>query len=134
MRPAAGAGTGQFGHTMSDTRKIRFQGEDLGTHSVDRLYRMASRGDIDHTAEFWSEGERAWRPLAGIIFDIEPGRTEDMKAAGITKVKILGSGSDDCPACKALEGRVYPIDDIPTLPPAHCTCNPWCRSIAIATE
>jgi hypothetical protein len=119
---------------MSDKRKIRFQGQELGILSLDRLYRMATRGDVDHTAEFWSEREQAWRSLAGIMFDIEPPHTDDMRSAGITTVQITGSGSDDCPACKALEGKVYPIDSIPTLPPSDCTCIPWCRSLAVATQ
>jgi hypothetical protein len=119
---------------MSDKRKIRFQNEELGELSIDRLYRMASRGDIDHTAEFWSDREQAWRPLAGIIFDMSPSNTDSMISAGITKVEVLGSGSGDCPACTALQGKIYPIDSVPTLPPSDCTCVPWCRSILIAKE
>lgn len=119
---------------MSDKRKIRFQGEDLGELSIDRLYRMASRGDIDHTAEFWSEQAQDWRGLAGIIFDLQPSRLDDMRAAGITKVEILGSGSDDCPICTALQGRDFSIDDVPTLPPSGCTCIPWCRCTEIAKQ
>jgi hypothetical protein len=117
---------------MSDQRKFRFQGQELGIFPIDRLYRMASRGEINHTAEFWSERENSWRPLAGIIFDLDPPNTNNMKSAGIAKVKILGSGSHDCPACRALGKKVYLIDDVPTLPPANCTCVPWCRSIVIA--
>ena len=54
--------------SMSDNRKIRFQGEELGSYSIDQLYRMAMRGDIDHTAEFWSERESSWRPLEHFLF------------------------------------------------------------------
>ena len=117
---------------MSDERKIRFEGQELGTLSINQLYRMATRGDINYTAEFWSEREHDWRLLAGIMFDIEPLHTDDMKSAGITNVQLLGSGPDDCPACKALQGKTYLIDDIPVLPPANCTCVPWCRSTVIA--
>jgi hypothetical protein len=119
---------------MSDNRKIRFQGEEMGSHSIRDLYRMATRGEINHTAEFWSEQEQSWRPLAGIIFDFSPPRLDDMRRAGITKVKILGSGSDDCRVCTALQKRVYGIDEVPTLPPADCTCVPWCRCVEIAVE
>ena len=119
---------------MSEERKIRFGGEELGPLTIDRLYRMALRGDVNHTAKFWSDREQAWLPLVGIMFDIEPSRIDDMKSAGITKVQVSGSGSEDCPACKALEGKIYSINDIPTLPPPNCTCVPWCRSMVIATQ
>ena len=119
---------------MSDNRKIRFRGEELGVLSIDRLYRMASRREVDHTAEFWSDREQAWRPLTGIIFDLYPPRTDDMKAAGIKKVEVLGGGRGDCPACRAIRGKTYPIDDAPTLPPPDCTCVPWCRSLVIAKQ
>jgi hypothetical protein len=117
---------------MSDNRKIRFQGKDLGSHSIRALDRMATRGEINHTAEFWSETEQAWCPLAGIIFDFSPPRLDDMRSAGITKVRILGSGSEDCPACAALQEIVYAIEEVPKLPLAACTCVPWCRCVEIA--
>jgi hypothetical protein len=117
---------------MKDERKIRFQGAELGSFSIDHLYDMALGGEIDYTAEFWSPGEMQWRPLAGIIFDIEPCRISEMKSAEVLNVKILGSG-DDCPSCKTLEGTVYPIDEVPALPPVDCRCVPWCRSMVVAT-
>ncbi len=119
---------------MSDKRNIRFRGEELGEFSIDKLYRMASRGDIDHAAEFWSQQAHDWLPLAGIIFDLNPSSLDDLKSAGITRVEILGSGMDDCPACEAIQGRDYPITEVPTLPPPGCTCAPWCRCTEIAKE
>jgi len=119
---------------MSDERKIRFKNQELGILSIDRLYRMAANGKIDHTAEFWSNTKKAWRPLSGIIFDIEPSRIDEMRSAGITKVEVIGSGVDACLACKALEGRAYAIDQVPILPPTNCTCVPWCRSVVVAKQ
>jgi hypothetical protein len=117
---------------MSDKRKIRFQGEELGELSIDRLCRMASRGELDHTAEFWSDQSQKWRGLAGILFDLQPSRLDEMRGAGIKMVEILGSGTDDCPECLALHGRDFPIEDAPILPPSGCTCVPWCRCVEIA--
>jgi GYF domain 2 len=119
---------------VSDKRKVRFEGVELGPLSLDRLYRMVTRGEIGTTAEFWSDRQKQWLPLAGILVDIEPSRIGDMKSAGIRKVKILGSGPDDCPACMAIQEKVYPVDQVPILPPADCACNPWCRCVEIATE
>jgi len=117
---------------MKDARKIWFQDKELGEYSIDQLYRMATRKEIDRTAFFWSEKESAWRPLAGIIFDMQPSSVEAMKAAGIKKVQILGSGFKDCPACRGLQKKSYPIDEVPALPPTDCTCVPWCRCDVIA--
>jgi len=119
---------------MGDKRKIRFQGEELGEFALGKLYRMATRGDIDHTAEFWSEQAQEWRGLVGILFDFEPSKLDSIREAGITKVEILGSGSDDCPACLALQAQDYPIDLVPKLPPPDCTCVPWCRCMEVAKQ
>jgi hypothetical protein len=110
-----------------ENRKIRSDGKELGIFSIDQLYRMAMRGDINHTSEFWCERQSAWLPLAGIIIDMYPSRLDQMRDTGFKKVKILGSNSDDCPACLDLQKNAYPIDEAPTLPPKDCTCIPWCR-------
>ncbi len=122
---------------MSDERRIRVRGEELGAIDLEDLYEMAMSGEIDHTAEFWSLRQKRWCPLAGIIEDLETSVTASkalaqMSEAGITRAKIVGSGTgDDCPACRALAG-VYPIDQVPTPPPADCTCVPWCRCLVQA--
>ena len=119
---------------MNDDRKIRIQGKDLGTFSIDQLYRMAMEGEINHTAKYWSGKKSAWRPLAGIVVDMYPSRLDQMRRSGFTKVKFLGCKSEDCPACMALQERAYPIDEAPKLPPTDCTCVPWCRCVEIADE
>ncbi len=119
---------------MSDNRKIRFRGEELGTFSINKLYRMAAHGEIDHSAEFWSERALEWMPLAGIIFDLHPSSLDDLKSAGITRVEVIGSGIDDCSVCEAIQGRDYQITEVPMLPPPGCTCVPWCRCTEIAKE
>lgn len=54
----------------------------------------------------------------------------------IEKVEVLDSGNgDDCPACMKLVAKgPVPIAEAPSLPPAACTCVPWCRCVMIATE
>jgi hypothetical protein len=121
---------------MLEKRKVRFQGKEFGSVFIDDLYRMASRGQIDRTAEFWSVKDKTWHPLTGILFDFSPfqPRLRGIKSAGLSKVKILGGGLDDCPACKALHGQVYAIEDVPILPPPNCTCVPWCRCVAVGAR
>jgi hypothetical protein len=119
---------------MSDSQKIRFGGRELGSFSIDQLYRMALKGEVDHTAEYWSERQQSWCSLAGIICDLYPSRVAEMKKSGIAKIEILGSGEEDCPSCAALQLRIYPIDKVPALPPEGCTCVPWCRCVEIAIK
>ena len=125
---------------MSEKRKIKVNGEEQGPYSIAQLYRMATRKEIDYTAEFLSEKTNAWLPLAGIIDDLDTTITADqriqqMKRAGITKVGILGSGANgDCPVCGSLCKETYSIDNVPMLPPEGCTCVPWCRLCITAKE
>jgi hypothetical protein len=123
---------------MSDERRIRFAGEELGTFKFDALYRARMRGDFDHTAEFFSERKSQWLPLPGLLEDLETTvtmaeRVRQMKEVGITKVKLLPGGTKgDCAVCRGLAKKVYPIDHLPTVPPEGCTCKPWCSLVALA--
>jgi hypothetical protein len=40
---------------MSDNRTIRFGGRELGSFSIDKLFRMRTNREIDGTAEYLSE-------------------------------------------------------------------------------
>jgi hypothetical protein len=68
------------------------------------------------------------------MFDIEPGRIEQMIEVGIKRVQVLGSGEKDCDACSALSDKIFPVQSPPLLPPEDCRCVPWCRSNLIAVE
>jgi hypothetical protein len=119
---------------MSEERRIRFEGEELGEFSIRQVMRMAEKKEIDHTAEYWSEKGKEWRRLPSFImdFDDQPDRVEQMKAARVETTEIFGVDASDCPGCKALQGKAYPVEQTPALPPLDCTCVPWCRCIAIA--
>lgn len=117
---------------MSENRKIRFRGEEIGILSIKKIDRMATRGELDHAADFWSERALEWMPLEGIIFDLQPSNLDDLKSSGITRVEIIGSGMNDCPVCEAIQGRDYPIAEVPMLPHPGCMCVPWSRCTEIA--
>jgi hypothetical protein len=120
---------------MSEKRQIRCGGEDIGEHSIQQLYRAIMRGDFEQPLEFLSMRTNAWLPVSGLLEDFHPSeeRIKDMRDAGITKAKWLGSGNgDDCPHCRAIANKVYPIDELPPLPLADCTCKPWCALTVIA--
>lgn len=62
---------------------------------------------------------------------------DELRGVGITHVALLGAhGPDDCDACRAADGKVFPIDEVPELPLATCTCQDryGCRVIANAAE
>lgn len=123
---------------MSDDRKIRFEGREEGPYSIDKLFRMATRGDFDHTAEFFAEKSNQWLPIAGIIDDLDSTltteeRVRQIREAGIKNVEFLpGDAKTDCPSCRAIAKEVYPIDSVPKVPPSDCSCVPWCRLCLIA--
>jgi hypothetical protein len=62
---------------------------------------------------------------------------DELRGVGITHVELIGAhGPDDCEACRAVDGMVFPISEVPELPLASCTCRDryGCRVIVTATE
>jgi hypothetical protein len=91
-----------------------------GPFTVQQVYRMAKRGEINNHTPFWSERSQQWLPLLHLLKDMYPDRDQldQMRNAGIKRVKVIGSGlDDDCDACRKLTGQLYAIDDAPELPP-----------------
>ena len=120
---------------MSDKRMVRFDGVEEGPFGLQQIMRMRTRGDLGAETEFWSERDKTWKPIVAMMTDFEvydDERLREMREAGILYVTFAGN-DEDCPACQAFMNKVFPIDEAPTLPPAECTCVPWCRLILIAT-
>jgi hypothetical protein len=68
-----------------------------------------------------------------LFYALENVRREDMKRAGIRRVKILLSGNgDDCSICCADKDKIYSIDNAPILPHEGCSCDGGCKCITIA--
>lgn len=64
-------------------------------------------------------------------------RLEEMRRIGVTRVKLIGSGwEEDCPACRAVHGKSFNIDDVPELPLVDCRCETGygCRVGVVAVE
>ena len=59
-------------------------------------------------------------------------RRHEMAREGIKEVQVLGGSNHECPACSALDGLIFAIDDAPALPPAKCHCYPHCTCILTA--
>jgi hypothetical protein len=122
---------------MSDpeSRWIFRENDPEGPFSVDDLFRMAKRGDVDHKTLFWSESSQQWQPLTGLMFDIQPTDLSQFFQAGIKLIEIIDSGTgEDCPQCIALTGKKFPLESTPVLPPPECTCIPWCRCVVVASQ
>ena len=113
-----------------DTRRyISRTGTAEGPYTVDELYAMAAAGQINFQTFFWSEAKKAWKPLAGLMLDVDPDRLDQMIKEGVKRVRVFGSGGKDCHACSVLGDKVFPIESPPVLPPATCRCVPWCRLV-----
>ena len=121
---------------MDDAHWI-WKAQSKGPLTVQQLYRMVKRGEIDNHTLFWSERRREWLPLVQLLSDMYPDRDSlnQMRRVGITRVKMLASVlAENCDACRKLAGLTYSIDSAPELPPEDCTCFPWCGCLHIAIE
>ena len=62
-------------------------------------------------------------------------RLQEMKSAGIQRVKVLGSGGRGrCEACRSDDQMAYPIDRAPVLPHEVCGCQTGCGCILVAVR
>lgn len=57
---------------------------------------------------------------------------EHYRAVGVKDITILGCGENSCPTCRAMAGRVMPIDQAPELPHPACTHELGCRCHLVA--
>lgn len=103
--------------------------------TLEEISAAAEEGEYDASALYWSDKFEKWMPVTGILNEEGENPLESMKGTSLKKVMILGSGTgQDCPACSALDGRKFPVEEAPSLPPAECTCIPWCRSVLVPAE
>jgi len=59
-------------------------------------------------------------------------RLQEMMKQGVAEVQVICASNDECPACLALEGKIFRTNDTPPLPPERCTCEPHCTCILTA--
>lgn len=81
--------------------------------------------------------ERNWDVESRMILfsALESIRLQEMKQAGVQRVKVLGSGLPNaCSTCKLCNGKTYGIDEVPVLPHENCTCENGCGCLLIAHE
>lgn len=123
---------------MEDSRWLLKDEQRTGPFTVQQLYRMVERGEIDNHTLFWSDRRQQWLTLVHLLLDIYPPRdgVNQMRGVGIKRVKVIGWGPGwedrTCDACRNLVERVYSIDAAPGLPPEGCSCTPWCGCLIIA--
>ena len=61
-------------------------------------------------------------------------RLQEMAGEGVKEVQVLCATDHECPVCTALDGKTFPIDEAPQLPPPTCSCVPHCTCILTAIE
>jgi hypothetical protein len=115
---------------MKETRWLWKDERRSGPFTVQQLYRMVDRKEIDNRTLFWSDWRQQWISLVYLLHDIYPEQLDRMREAGIKRVRVIGYGPGwqerNCDACRKLIGRIYLIDAVPDIPPEDCTCTPWC--------
>jgi SNF2 family DNA or RNA helicase len=116
-----------------------FEEETIGPIPKDELDRFFRRMDPTdgYTGDslYRRDGTEEWRPLRAFShFEFEqPDRLESFQRAGVEWIKWLTAGhADECVACKALEGKTFPITEPPPMPPLGCRCELWCKCILVA--
>ena len=80
-----------------------------------------------------SEQEAKWQAQQETLLALAADRLQEMKQAGISRVKVLVSPGA-CSTCRTDSGRIYPIDAAPVLPHEGCRCETGCVCLVIATE
>jgi|SRR4051812_21779644 hypothetical protein len=115
---------------------IRVESRELGEFDAGQVLELFEKRAITRDAEYWSETAKAWKPLVSFLQDLNnpKARVEMMRCAGIRNVNIPAGDRNDCPACKALQNQTFSIIQAPILPPADCSCEPWCRCTFIAAQ
>ena len=110
----------------ADMRWLRKNEQRTGPFTVQQLYRMAKRGEIDRHTVFWSDRRQQWLRLAYLLDDIYPTKENlnQMRVAGIKRVKVINTDWNDladwantCDTCRKLNGQIYSINTAPELPP-----------------
>ena len=59
-------------------------------------------------------------------------RLQEMDLEGVKEVQVVCANDHECPACAALDGKTFSIDNAPVLPPVKCSCHPHCTCILTA--
>lgn len=112
--------------------------ETIGPLTESQVINLFRRKDHDgYTGDsfYRRDGMEGWhslRAFAQCEFG-DPEQLANMQRVGIEYIEWLSARHDDeCPACKALEGKVFPINEPPPMPPVDCRCELWCKCILVA--
>ena len=86
--------------------------------------------EIDRETLFWSETMADWQPLKYMCeewdrMDNNRDRMHELTRFGAQWAEYLAAGIGDCKVCKAMDGRLIPVDEVTRLPLPGCTCLLW---------
>jgi hypothetical protein len=120
----------------------REEGAQEVPFTVEEIVKIFRRVDHDgYTGDslYRRSGNKEWKPLRAFAcfeFD-DPGfpRLDQIRRCGVKYVKWLTARHDDeCAACKKLEGKIFPIEAPPPMPPVDCRCELWCKCLLVAAR
>lgn len=59
-------------------------------------------------------------------------RLQQFRESNVEKARVRGTAENGCAACRAINGRVYPLNTMPEMPYEKCTCVMGCRCTVAA--
>jgi hypothetical protein len=104
-----------------------------GPFTVTQLYRMSKSGSVDHHTLYWSDAHQTWLPLGGILWDVFPREVPEIRDDQMIEV-MCSDLATECVTCRRLDGRKFRRSELPLMPPAGCTCEPWCRCVLVLAD
>ena len=109
--------------------------EQTGPFPLKELLILSQNGEVDRNTMYFEPATNDWRPLGQLYHEQKAERLAYLRDSGMGAVQIAGGGLDDeCPVCRALLDKIFPIAEAPVLPPENCTCEPWCKAVYIASR
>jgi GYF domain 2 len=122
-------------HNVPEEVWLWLDEEQSGPFTPREILDLCRDGYVDRNTLYFEPAVNEWRPLAQLYEEEKQERLAYLRSAGIGAVQIAGGGQDDeCPACRELLDKIFPIADAPIIPPENCTCEPWCKAVYIASR
>lgn len=62
-------------------------------------------------------------------------RMRQYQRGGVRKVQVSGvNDAEQCAACRDIDGKVYPLNELPEFPYPKCTCEMGCRCTTVSAD
>jgi hypothetical protein len=120
-------------------RNDRTQQGPLTQNDILKIFRRKKHDGYTGDSLYRRSQDKEWKPLRSFaqyeFGEAWPVEFDRIRRVGINYVQWVTAGHDDeCTACKNLNGKTFPVDSPPPMPPVDCRCELWCKCILIPVE